>query len=649
MLRSLPYRRAIPLAPSEAGGATHDAASHPLLTQDRKLLALEAVTVLLVAGLALWSVRPLVEEWGTLANFRDAGPLYPWGGMLPQMALRPLHMAGYLLQWVAGGGAPIGVAIAAAMIMVARYFVVRWAFSPFVGREARWVLATLGAVMFMWPAAWLGRFVAAQIAVLLFFAALGLSLRFMQRGPSGYLLLGTLIGFVSLLFYQGLALLMPYASLVCLILSRHAGRSWSESVARSATMSLPLLAYIAYYVYITNVIGLDVYEDHGVQSNLNTSNLLTIVLSCYKSVNTDSVWIIAVLVLLLVAIFVNSKNGVPLKYVVYAVATVFVLPMTGIVYGDSVRLFDSDRILFGISAGYIVLLFSVIVLSEDRFNLIMATSLVVGSIALSLIFIRDVVVIWRVQNELISYLVDDQMIGDDDTLLIQDDTGLYANLYTFPTEFRSETYVNQYLGSALALVGKTRSVFICTEGKPRRLVVERYRAFAIPSCDDDALPVPDIRLIVTSRRNGIAVSHSPGLELQLGKRISFGASGSGSRYLGDGWSGQEADYRWSEGPTASLTVELPEGGAAELVLRLDPFLGGGLDAQHVAVAIDGIEAGTWAVDRRDDYAVAIPPEAIGDGRLEIVLSISNPTPPCTVSESTDCRPLGVAIRKLVVN
>jgi hypothetical protein len=227
-------------------------------------------------------------------------------------------------------------------------------------------------------------------------------------------------------------------------------------------------------------------------------------------------------------------------------------------------------------------------------------------------------------------------------------------MYTFHMQQQPDGPRATTLKRALLPYGLDANVSLCTPSGTDRLhvVAQRQSLPTTARCEDERDPGShDMVLLARNGPNGIVVALEPTRRIERGKPVAFDDTGAGEAIIVDGWSGQEAEFRWSEGATASLAVEFVDdgGGDASLVLTLDPFLGGGLPAQHVAVDIDGVHAGDWQVDRRGDYSVAIPPETLDDGRLAIVLSVSDPTQPCKVMATGDCRPLGVAIRRLAIN
>ncbi|RYF12387.1 MAG: hypothetical protein EOO77_17505 [Oxalobacteraceae bacterium] len=181
----------------------------------RELVILESITLLVLVGFVFWSVRPLLEEWGVLNAFNAQGFHY-LRVFMPEIIMRPLHLVPYAMEWIIGNGRPFGVPAGVAVLLLMRYFVARWAVSPFLRGYSRWVLATSAAVLVAWPGVWLGRFSSAQISAVFFFTALGFAARLYGRWSLAWVIGCACSVLLLLMTYQGLALCLfaiPFASL----------------------------------------------------------------------------------------------------------------------------------------------------------------------------------------------------------------------------------------------------------------------------------------------------------------------------------------------------------------------------------------------------------------------------------------------------
>ena len=123
----------------------------------RSLFVQEFVGVGLLFALAVWSMRPLLEEWGMFYAFHLEGARF-FILHFEKGPMRPLHILAYWLQWLLAGGQPVGVGIAGGLLVVARYLVVRWAVAPLLSPVQGAVFAFPCAACVGWSGMWLGRF-----------------------------------------------------------------------------------------------------------------------------------------------------------------------------------------------------------------------------------------------------------------------------------------------------------------------------------------------------------------------------------------------------------------------------------------------------------------------------------------------------------
>jgi hypothetical protein len=136
----------------------------------------------------------------------------------------------------------------------------------------------------------------------------------------------------------------------------------------------------------------------------------------------------------------------------------------------------------------------------------------------------------------------------------------------------------------------------------------------------------------------------------LGEKIYFNQGGRSSVYVVSGWSGQEGIHRWTDGKEATLKLSLNKPPTRDLILKIDgvPFLGGSLAQQLTKIFVNNVEVGLWKMHERGWYEVGIPLELVRNGDLDIVFQISQPTAPCDISDSMDCRKLGIGVLELVI-
>ena len=142
----------------------------------------------------------------------------------------------------------------------------------------------------------------------------------------------------------------------------------------------------------------------------------------------------------------------------------------------------------------------------------------------------------------------------------------------------------------------------------------------------------------------------------IGQRIDFTGNGNSRIYKTHGWSGQEENHCWTEGPQAGLRFHLQGerrgGNQTNLIFRLNafPYLGGGLSFQEISVIASGQHIGTWQISDEGWFETGIPSDQVmEDGRLlEIAFDISDPTAPREVGKSSDSRKLGIAVQAIEI-
>lgn len=138
---------------------------------------------------------------------------------------------------------------------------------------------------------------------------------------------------------------------------------------------------------------------------------------------------------------------------------------------------------------------------------------------------------------------------------------------------------------------------------------------------------------------------------KVGNIISFSLGGNAKQYTRRGWSDPEPTHRWTDAPEAAMRIELQSTKGNDLLLRMDAsaYLGGGIPHQDIAVVVNGSQVAVWQVAGWNWYEAHIPAGVVEDGVMEVVFVISDPTAPCEVSDSKDCRKLGIAAREMVID
>jgi len=129
--------------------------------------------------------------------------------------------------------------------------------------------------------------------------------------------------------------------------------------------------------------------------------------------------------------------------------------------------------------------------------------------------------------------------------------------------------------------------------------------------------------------------------------IDFGSSGV-QAFLGDGWSGPEPPYRWTDNSAAEILFALENAGAASLELKMRPFLAPGrIDQQRVTVTLNGRPLANWIL--RDSnpltYSVSVPRDLLTKKNV-LRFELPDARSPKELGVSTDARRLGIAVERM---
>lgn len=137
----------------------------------------------------------------------------------------------------------------------------------------------------------------------------------------------------------------------------------------------------------------------------------------------------------------------------------------------------------------------------------------------------------------------------------------------------------------------------------------------------------------------------------IGSAVKFAKAGNSTPYLGQGWSGAEDNHRWSVGDVGRVVLNLENTADQRLTLRL---LAGAFPTkdngpQPIDVLINGQKIAAWEMSAESKwYYVAIPQELSHSKKLDIQFLIKQPTSPCELHQSEDCRKLGIRAEELIV-
>lgn len=127
--------------------------------------------------------------------------------------------------------------------------------------------------------------------------------------------------------------------------------------------------------------------------------------------------------------------------------------------------------------------------------------------------------------------------------------------------------------------------------------------------------------------------------------IDFGWTGNSASYRRTGWADPEPRYTWTIGRESTLEFPRPSlPGAYRLVLEVSPFLWQDrLTTQHLSVAINNHEVGTFAITGGGSIECAVPWRLIARGEWVLVmLSHPDAARPIDINRVPDHREIALA-------
>jgi hypothetical protein len=427
-----------------------------------------------------------------------------------ELPMRPLHFVSYGMQWLLGDGQPIGVAAGTSVFLVARYFAAHWAVSPLLtGAYERWVAATLATALVSWPGVWLGRFGAAQLSAVFFFAALGFSVRLLRRWSMLFALGSAASVALLLSIYQALAL--------CLIIIPLASLLWREiGDARQPTQKLlrigvPLAigfaVYGAYWFLISRFVG-GGYEEELLRSS---NNLLTAagfwrhVKAAYVTAFWENKLLLPFLLLMIFFLYqevpgklIEGDARLPTPLLMGSLVTM--LPVLSLIYISELHIHDIDRVLFPISVGFVVLSVSVLARSRSEYSSHMTLPrasaavmvIVFSSSSLAAGFWTD----GQYQKTIINKTLNALESNESQSVVIVDTTGVLGDVYTL---------LGTALRDALAVYGRRVTATICTPLSVDRhhSVARRYPIKSTVRCEESSAYFKNSLMLTARWENGI--------------------------------------------------------------------------------------------------------------------------------------------------
>ncbi|WP_160108879.1 hypothetical protein [Pseudomonas izuensis] len=440
-------------------------------------------------------------------NISGLGYIEEFAHFIP---MRPLHLLAYALQWLIGAGQPIGVAAGTGLLLIARYYVTRWAVSPLLNGCDRWIVSILAATLTFWPGAWLGRYGSAQLSAVFFFVSLGFAIRVHQKFSTAKVVGFVVASVLMLVTYQGLTLCLlalPFASFLWGQTDDVATvGKYSRAKAAGRVLFALMLSFTAYGVYwfiVSKVLGNAGYEGAlaGDSSRLLTvSGLVAHIEAAYSTAFTQTSYLLPYLLLIsfyLCKLALDKQETAKSLLLMsgLGVALVGMLPLLSLIYVSSVHIRDLDRVLFPISAGFVLVCLSLLIrcrsgnfISE---NYIGASILVAVLVTSSTISAYESYRYARLQVSVIDQVWTVSKNNNSKLVVIRDMTGALGDVYTLygPT-----------LSDAMSVLGRDLKGTICTPLSVDRIhpIAQRFPIDTTVRCED-LPPAPEGTLVLKAR------------------------------------------------------------------------------------------------------------------------------------------------------
>ena len=448
----------------------------------------EIVTVLFLILMSVWSVRPLVEEWGIFLAFERHGLGYIVSS-LPGWAMRPLLLVPFALQWIVAGGNTIGIGIFTGILLLTRYLIVRWAVMPIIAPTERWVFATLATTLVSWPGLWLARFSAAQISAIMLFIAVGCSIRLCLRPSMLYSVISAVavIGFMTI--YQApvfVAATLPFIAYAWV--PEGAGFNMRSRITRFLRVGIPLLAGIFLYVLYAVVAYVNFgtgYEGGLYAGAVYSGGAILNLTTAYATVFLTNQLTLPILSFVLCAVLLVSGRGDRYdrsKVAIFAFLAMAFLPLLSLPYLSVLHLRDPERTLFPVVLGFCIIVMCVFGsrhLTETRQTALGPAGLIVlALLSSSLVGTVDARNAWSFQKTVMLETRKAMEASGANKVLIHDETGLLGDVYTF--------FGPSSLTDALLFQGVDADILICTADNVDRLhyVAQRFPIPTTPRCTE---------------------------------------------------------------------------------------------------------------------------------------------------------------------
>jgi hypothetical protein len=477
----------------------------------RRVSALDAATVVVIFGMALYFARPLLEEWGVSLYFRAHG-VHSFVTLAAGFPLRPLQVAPSAVESGLFGYGATAFALTFGLLLVGKYAALRWAVGPFLPARLAWLVACMGTALIPWSAGWRGRYSAGELSAVFLFVALGAVLRSRERMRLTWLLTAAVAVGLMLATYQALAICAAALPLVALLglppdLAGVASplRAWGRRCAVAwAPIVVGGILYGVYSLIAVHLAGSTGYEGvmvDGTTSRLSLSGAWGAIPDLYRTAYQHAPWTLPIFVgiLALVAGGPVSALADRRERVGWALGLglcVLLLPLLSLTYIANVSFFgDPDRLGFPVAVGFVLLVVLALLRFGDearspagpaiRRQLDLTAPIVVAGLLLWMLPLGKADrVDYQAENVVLTATANAARASHTKSVIVEDQTGTLGDIYSL---YQSAFW------SALALRGSvmTDAVLCTPEGVDRITPYARSLGVSTtPRCEDVRRTLP---------------------------------------------------------------------------------------------------------------------------------------------------------------
>jgi hypothetical protein len=537
----------------------------------------EWISLAVIAAISFLFARPLLEEWGFIVHW-DTHGIAGFPDVARVHILRPFESVGSYIEWRVGHGSPFGMGVGFAVLLAARYMAARWATSPILGGNERWIAAVLAAVPFVWPATWQMRYSPSDMSSIFFLVGLGAVVRLREELRVRWVIVGALAVAVMLACYQGLilcAVLLPLAARAGVPRPlRRLDRAELRGLVRTG---LPVVAglglYAGYAAIARASIASTAYEEELFDSGRalgSLSRFWTAVTDLYRTAFLNTGLALTLLAVFLAALVVPAfpspaDTRVRLRHGAVLAGGLLLLPLTAFPYAFSgAQRLDPDRVMFPVAFAFLLL--AVVALARRRVAGWRAISTTWAAALVGILLVSTAVDAysrhrdWTVEARVLSSVNALAAQHHASSVVVRDYSGSLGDVYRFypPT-----------LQQALTAGGSQVQAVLCSPPGVDRYhpVARRLSVEAVPACD--GLKVAPDALLLDARPSDDGLVFSVAADAPPAEAPPASAATPTDGFAAQETGGGES-WWWMTSPRGALAVTGPAGATVTVAVTLSP-------------------------------------------------------------------------------